>query len=159
MVSLTTSSLICHMATTRPNNIVDSGVLQISMSDYYLVYCLRKLNGARRKDQKVIKESSMKSFDEAPFLADVSLITWDRVVSRPIDMNVLVDDWHNLFSMVIDRHAPIKSMRISENYYPWINKALKGLIGERDTRKNEQVNTILLTLWSPIEEFKTRLIP
>ena len=43
-VSLTTSTLIDHIATTSPDNIVDSGVLQVSMSDH-LVYCLRKLHG------------------------------------------------------------------------------------------------------------------
>ena len=63
------------------------------MSDHYLVYCLRKLNGARRKDHKVIKTRSMKNFDETAFLADVSLIYWDGVVS----INMLVDDWSNLF--------------------------------------------------------------
>ena len=51
-VSLTTSSLIDHIATTCLNNIVYSGVLQVSMSDHYLVYCLRKLNGAHKKITK-----------------------------------------------------------------------------------------------------------
>ena len=108
-----------------PENIVDSGVLQVSMSDQYLVYCLRKLNGARRKDHKVIKTRSMKNCYETAFLADVSRINWDGVVNRPVDINVLVDDWPNLFSMIIDKHVPIKSMRVSENYCPWINKDFK----------------------------------
>ena len=47
--------VILSIGTTCPNNIVDSGVLQVSMSDHYIVYCLRKLNGTRRKDHKVIK--------------------------------------------------------------------------------------------------------
>ena len=109
------------------------------MSDHYLVYCLRKLNGARRKDHKVIKTRSMKNFDETAFFADVSRINWDGVVSRPVDINVLVDDWSNLFSMIIDKHAPIKSKRVSEKYCPWINKDLKGLIGERDKLKKAAV--------------------
>ena len=117
-VSSATSTLIDHIATTSPENIVDSGVLQVSMSDHYLVYCLRKLNGACRKDHKVIKTRSMKNFDETAFLADVSRINWDGVVSRPVDINVLVDDWSILFSMIIDKHAPIKSMRVSEKYCP-----------------------------------------
>ena len=50
-VSLTTSSLIDHIATTCPTNNVDSGVLQVSMSDHYLVYCRRKLNGAHEKEE------------------------------------------------------------------------------------------------------------
>ena len=67
------------------------------MSDHYLVYCLRKVNGARRKDHKVIKPKSMKIFDETAFLADVSRISWDGAVSRPVNINVFVDDWSKIF--------------------------------------------------------------
>ena len=31
------------------------------MSDHYLVYCLKKLNGAHREDQKIIETRSMKT--------------------------------------------------------------------------------------------------
>ena len=82
------------------------------MSDHYLLYCLRKFSGAHRKDYKVIKTKSMKNFDETAFLADVSQINWDRVVSRHVDINVLVDDWCNMFTMIINKHASIKLMRI-----------------------------------------------
>ena len=51
------------------------------MSDHYLVYCLRTLNGVRRKDHKVIKTRSMKSFNDTAFLADVSRINWEGVIS------------------------------------------------------------------------------
>ena len=78
-VSLTTSSLIDHISTTCPNNIVDSVVLQVSMSDHYLVYCLRKLNGARRKDHKVIKTRAMKNFDATAVLTYMSRINLDRI--------------------------------------------------------------------------------
>ena len=71
-VSLTTSSLIDHIATKCPTYIVESGVLQVCLSDHYLVYCFRKLNAAHRKDHKVIKTRSMKKFDETAFLTDVS---------------------------------------------------------------------------------------
>ena len=94
----------------------------------------------------MIKTRSMKNFDETAFLTDVSQINWDRIVSRPIDINVLVDDSSNLFSMIIDKHAPIKSLRVCEKYCPWINKDLKGLIRERerDKLKKKQLNTLLL---------------
>ena len=139
-VSLTTSSLIDHIATTYPDNIVDSGVLQVSIRDHYLVYCLGNCDGARRIDHKVIKTRPMKSFEETAFLADVYRINWDRVVSRPVDINVFVDDWSNFMSMIIDKHAPIKSVRVSEKYCIWINKDVKVLIRERDTLKNEAVS-------------------
>ena len=44
-----------------------------------------------------------------------------------------------IFSMNIEKHAPIKSMRISEIYCPWINKDLRGLIRERDKMIKEAV--------------------
>ena len=152
-VNLTIFTLIDHVATTSPESILDLEALQVSMSDHYLVYCLRKLNGARRKDHKVIKTRSMKNFDETAFFADVSRINWDGVVSRPVDIKVLVDDWSNLFSMIIDKHALLKSIRVSEKYCRWINKYLKGLIRERDKLKKQQLNTIL-SLWSPTEKFE-----
>ena len=71
-ISLTTSSLINQIATACPNNIVDSGVLHVSLSDDYLVYCLAKLNGAHKKDHKAIQTRSMKNFDETTFPTDVS---------------------------------------------------------------------------------------
>ena len=127
--SLTTSSLIDHIATTCPNNFVDSGVLQVSMSDHYLVYCFRNLNGARRKDYKEIKTRSMKNLNETAFLIAVSQIIWDRIVSRPIDINVLVDNWCNLFSMIIDKHVPIRSMRVSEDTVHGLARILRDSSG------------------------------
>ena len=41
--------------------------------------------------------------------------------------------------MVIDKHAPIKLMRDSENNCPWMNNDLKGLIKERDKLKKAAV--------------------
>ena len=48
-VTLDTSSIIDHIATTRARNIVKSGVHEVSMSDHYMVYCIRKFNGAVEK--------------------------------------------------------------------------------------------------------------
>ena len=68
---------------------------------------------------------------------------------------MLVDDWSKHFSMIIDKHAPINSMRVSEKYCPWINKDLKGLMKKRDKLKKQQLNTFFLPSWSPIEKFET----
>ena len=59
-VTLTTSSIIDHIATTCARNIVKSGVHEVSMSDHYMVYCIRKFNGAVEKDHKVIKTQNEK---------------------------------------------------------------------------------------------------
>ena len=127
-VTLTTSSIIDHIATTCARNIVKSGVHEVFMSDHYMVYCIRKFNGAVEKDHKVIKTRKMKNFNEDAFLADVSGICWELLLTETDDINTLVNNWSNLFSMIIDKHAPITEMRVSEKYCPWIDKDLRDLM-------------------------------
>ena len=87
----------------------------------------------------MIKTRSMRNFDATAFLTNVPQINLGRIVSRPIDINMLVNDCSNLFSMIIDNYTPIKSMLASEKYCPWINKDLRGLIRERYKLKKEAV--------------------
>ena len=68
----------------------------------------------------------MKHFNEEAFVADVAYIHMQMLLETD-DINVLVNDWSNLFSIMIDKHAPLIEMRVSEKYCPCINKDLKNL--------------------------------
>ena len=46
--------------------------------------------------------------------------------------NLLVQHFSNVFSQVIEKHAPLRQIRVSEIYCPWINSDLKNLIKTRD---------------------------
>ena len=117
-VTLATSSIIDHVSTTCARNILKSGVHEVSMSDHYMVYCIRKCNGAVEKGHKMIKTRKMKNFSEEAFLADVSGICWEQMVSGTDDINLLVNRWSNMFSMIIEKHAPMVEMRVSEKHCP-----------------------------------------
>ena len=54
-VSLTTSSIIDHIATTCARNISSSRGQKVSMSDHYMVFCVRKFDGALQKTAKLVK--------------------------------------------------------------------------------------------------------
>ena len=71
--TLSSSTLIDHIATSSPSNIVESGVLQISMSDHFMVFCIRKFNGSLQKEHKMIKSRRMKNFNEQAFLGGMLL--------------------------------------------------------------------------------------
>ena len=60
-VTLNTSTIIDHIATTCARNILKSGVHEISLSDHFLVYCIQKFNGAVNKGHKMIKTRKMKN--------------------------------------------------------------------------------------------------
>ena len=87
-VTLTTSSIIDHIATTNARNIMGSGANKVSLSDHYLVYCIRKFNGAVEKGHKMIKTRKMKNFSEESYGSKCSqrpmtLISWSITGPAP----------------------------------------------------------------------------
>ena len=58
-VTFDTAAIIGHIGMTCRRNTVNSEVYQMALSDHYLVYCIRKINGEVTKDQNVIKTRMM----------------------------------------------------------------------------------------------------
>ena len=106
-----------------------------------MVYCIRKFNGTIEKDHKIIKTRKMKNFNQDAFLSDVSNICWEHVVSKTDDVNYSVCEWTNLFSLIIEKHAPLNQIRVSDKCSPWINKELKTLMRTRDRLKKAAVKS------------------
>ena len=52
--TLITSTLIDHTSTTCIDNILDSGVHKVSLSDYYMVFCKRKVNAGLGGGHKLV---------------------------------------------------------------------------------------------------------
>ena len=75
-VTLDSLTLIDHIATTNCNNIAESGVLEISLSDHYLVYCIRKLRGGVKRQHRYITSRQLKNFNQDAFLFDLSEVDW-----------------------------------------------------------------------------------
>ena len=66
-VTLDSSTTIDHIATSSPRNILKSGMYKVTMSDHYMVYCVRKFNGNLKKDHKNIRTRMMKNVSEEAF--------------------------------------------------------------------------------------------
>ena len=104
-----------------------------------MVYFIRKLNGSFNNNHKSIKTRNMESFSEEASLRDVASIDWEQTLGSSSDANVLFQQISNIFSQVIEKHAPLCHIRVSEKYCPWINADLKKLIRTRDRRKRSAV--------------------
>ena len=89
-VTLDTATVTDHVATTCPRNIIKSGVLEVSLSDHYFtLYCIRKFNGAVEKGHK--KETrKMKNFNDEAFLADVSGICWEQMLTETDELMISI---------------------------------------------------------------------
>ena len=122
---LLSRTMIDHIATNLQRNILLSGVIKVSMSDHYMVYCVRKFNGSLNRDHKAIKTRNMKHFSKSAFLADVSRICWKDIIMPCHGVDELVRKRTSVFSTLIDKHAPYRELRVSERYCPWVTLQLK----------------------------------
>ena len=104
--TLDTSTSIDHVANNTPANIVDSGVLKISLSDHYLIFCIKKFRGFIQRQPKLIRSRRMKNFDYESFLFDLGQIDWDGIVRNNDNVHDAVQQWSTTLSLVIEMHAP-----------------------------------------------------
>ena len=71
--------------------------------------------------------------------ADVSGMCWGQMLNETDDINLLVNYWSEMFSFIIEKHAPLSEMRVSEKYCPWIDKDLRDLMRTRNKLKKSAV--------------------
>ena len=93
-----------------------------------MVYCIRKLNRSSSKNHKSIKARNMKKFSEEAILRDVASIDWEHALGFSSDANLLFQQFSDVFSEMTEKHAPLRQIRVSEEFCPWINSDLKNLI-------------------------------
>jgi hypothetical protein len=96
-----------------PDRVVCSGVAHISISDHSQVYVYRKLTvNLVNSGQCTVSCRNFKDFDSTKFRNDISMQSWD-CIDNP---NSMWCAWKNIFSAVIDRHAPLRSKRTCSSF-------------------------------------------
>ena len=99
----------------------------------------------------------MKNFNEQMFLNDVASINWLRALGQTDDINIVVSNWSNLFSSIIEKHAPVQKMRVSDKYCPWVNADLRALIKSRDKLKLAASKNKSTLLMSSYRHFRNKV--
>ena len=128
--TLESTTLIDHIATINKSNIVASGVHETSISDQHKVYCVIKFRGLRKDSTKTTKH-----FDQTEFINDLLLVDWKGIVSNGDDINIVVEQWIKMFSLILEKHAPVRNRRVSVKFSHWLTKDLKQLSATRDRLK------------------------
>ena len=116
--TIDTSTIIDHIAVNVESNIIESGVLKLALSDHYLVYAIRKFRGYIPCNHKMIKTRQMKNFNEELFLKDLANVDWQQILTCSQDINVVVQNWTNMLSLIIEKHAPLRERRVSDKFAP-----------------------------------------
>ena len=141
-----TSSIIDHIAINIASNVIESGVLKLGLSDHYLVYAIRKFRGNMPCNHKIIKTRKMKNFYEELFLNDLAAIDWQRILICSQYINEAVQNWTNILSLVVGKHAPLIERRVSDKSTPWLNPEIKKMFRTRDKLKTATVKSRLMDI-------------
>jgi hypothetical protein len=65
--------------TNKPENILQSGVIHLGISDHSLIYAVRKFNSPKCRERlKLVR--NFKNFNATDFVWDISQISWESVV-------------------------------------------------------------------------------
>ena len=129
-VTHTSSTLIDIILVSNPSLVKTSGVLDVTISDHFLIFALLDLK-MPKPPATTITTRSFKRYDVAKFAEEISYIPWDSVkLLNSIEENV--DAFNDLFLACLDNHAPIKTVKIRKKPSPFVNDDIKKLISEKN---------------------------
>ena len=162
--TIDTSTIIDHIAVNVECNIIESGVLKLALSDHCLVYAIRKFRGNIPCNHKMIKTRQMKNFNEELFLKDLVNVDWQQILTCSQEINVVVQNWTNMLSLIIEKHAPLRERRASDKFAPWLTPDLMNMFRTRDRLKAAAIKSksVLLMeaykeIWNKANALNTRL--
>ena len=129
-VTKTSSTIVDVVIVSNPNLVKTSGVMNLSISDHFLVYSVLNLK-ITKSDLPKITTRSYKKYSIEQFSEDISRIPWDTIDLIDTVDNKL-DAFNDLFLTCLDQHAPVKTFRSKRTSTPLINAGRKELMDQRD---------------------------
>ena len=140
-VTNTTETLIDHIYINNPDRVLNSTVHQTSMSDHFTVQCelACTILKAHAKPHSIITYRSFKHFDSMCFLKELGDCSFNEIYCTD-NPDEAFTSFTQLFSAIINRHAPIKKKRVKNaSVPPWLDSTIKQAISLRDKfKKNKQ---------------------
>lgn len=145
------STLIDHVYTSNPENIIECFVPVYSISDHFPVCFTRKINSKIPKSKHVLKSyRCFKNFDENSFLSDLSEDMNNFSADKP-DINHDMQLWYSLVLKQLDKHAPVKHKRVKTSRLPeWLNEDIINAQKQRDNCKR-------LKQWSQYKKYRNKV--
>ena len=115
---------------------IDSGVIDLGISDHNLVYICRKVS-IPKQPPKIVETRQFKNFNTAAFQHDLQETF--KTYSFTAEPNTAWNEWKTIFLDVANTHAPIKTRRVKSAHAPWLTDQIKSLSYQRDDLKKKAV--------------------
>ena len=116
---------------------------------------------------KTIRKRCYKDFNRDNFLSDLSVISWQYVYAAK-DVDNAVAAFTELFTFVLDHHAPWSKYQQRKGFASWISKETLALMTERDRYKKEalelarsrqggQISIEEISLWNSFKRIRNKI--
>ena len=130
--------------------IIENGTLDAHFSDHHLVFSVLNLKIPKPAPVYIIARN-YKDYDSSSFLKDLTQINWSENTCID-DCNGKVEHFNFHFQYVLNRHAPVKSMKIRYRKCPFVSKELKQLMSLRNKKREIARRTGLPDDWQRYRE-------
>ena len=148
------STLIDLALVTYTEKIIESGVVQCSISDHSLIFLIRRARKPR-KTFKNIQFRNFKNYSSERFVADLHSASWEGV-----DKSLTVNEAWNVFKSklinLIENHAPLQSRRVRAESLPWVTFDIRTLMRKRNFHHKRAQKTKSTDDWDKYRELRLR---
>ena len=123
------ATLIDNILVNNTTNLLSAGNIISDISDHFSQFCVMSNILVKRKVDGLKKVRDFSHFTEAKFLAELSDINWNEIISPPnINTDKSFSRFYNRFNKVINTHVPFKTVskrRAKQLSKPWITKGIR----------------------------------
>ena len=124
------SSLIDVILATNTSVVKETIVVENHISDHYLTYIVLNLKIPKPPPTHIITRRFRK-YDSSKFLQDLERLPWIEN-SLIGDVSERVDHFNQHFLCLLNKHAPVKKVKIKHRQCPFVDEQLKQHMRERD---------------------------
>ena len=119
--------------TNRPDVVSSSGVKPCGISDHDVLYLVRNARAPKLKiPPKTINIRNYKRFNIQEFQHDLKGIPMEHIQLVSKDVDEVWLRWKAFFLNILDKHAPVASIKVKGNSLPYVTSGLKSMIRTRD---------------------------
>ena len=116
---------------SNPELVKTSDVIDLTISNHFLVFAVLNLKQPKASPSYIITRS-FKNYSSEKFANDISTIPWDVLDLLPT-VDEKLDAFNDLFLTCLDKHAPVKKIRIKHKACPFMTDDIKQLIITRNS--------------------------
>ena len=104
----------------------------------------------------MIKTRQKKKFNKGLFLKDLVNVYWQQILTCSQDINVVVQNWTDMPSLIIEKLASLRVRTLSDKFTPCLTPDLKNMFETRDWLREAAIESKSVLLMEAYKKFGTK---